>query len=117
MHVCIQVQHSPLSTQVRNYATRRLGYGGEEVITFERYLYNILASDGSGEFALKHILEPFGWPREALEGRLEALGSTPVTFVYGQHDWMDPKHGVRVCKQLGKLRAPLNGTCVADKTV
>lgn len=94
---------------MRNYATRRFGFGGEEVEAFERYLYNILASDGSGEFALKHILEPFAWPREALEGRLQALGTTPVSFIYGEHDWMDPKHGARVCKKLAELRPPLNG--------
>ncbi len=161
----------PPQHQVRNYATRRFGFQAEEVAPFEQYLYNILAADGSGEFALRHILEPFAWPRVALEERLpvgiqgvgegvggvqgdgeatttgggkgggnghggvqhstqqntlnntvnnndstvstnnnnSAFATIPISFIYGEHDWMDPKHGARVCQQLKQLRTPLNG--------
>ncbi len=35
--------------------------------------YHILASRGSGEYALSHLLEPFAFPRHALEDRLHEL--------------------------------------------
>ena len=71
----------------------------EEVNSFQRYMYHVLAARGSGEFALNKILEPFAFPRSPLEDRLHAL-PVPITFIYGAHDWMDPKAAVRVCESL-----------------
>ena len=42
------------------------------------------AARGSGEFALRHLLAPFAWPRLAIEDRADQL-TVPVTFIYGEH--------------------------------
>ena len=31
----------------------------------------------------------------------------PVTFIYGEGDWMDPKGGARVCKEIREERGQL----------
>ena len=41
----------------------------------------------AGEFALPHLLAPGAWAREALVDSFSAL-RTPVTFMYGESDWM-----------------------------
>jgi len=71
----------------------------EEVAAFEKYMYHVVAAPGSGEFALNKILEPFAYPRAPLEDRMHEL-KVPVTFIYGSHDWMDPKAAARVCDSL-----------------
>lgn len=44
-----------------------------ELAAFEEYFYHITADRGSGEFALRHLLGPFAWARNALESRLHEL--------------------------------------------
>jgi hypothetical protein len=39
-----------------------------------------VAAPGSGEFALRHILAPFAWPRAPLEERMQQL-EVPITFI------------------------------------
>lgn len=45
----------------------------EEVAAFEDYFYHITAAKGSGEHALRHILKPFAWAQQPLEGQLQHL--------------------------------------------
>jgi len=45
----------------------------EEVAAFEDYFYHITAAKGSGEHALRHILKPFAWAHQPLEGQLQHL--------------------------------------------
>lgn len=75
---------------VHRYARGRFQQGlalsDAEVDRFESYFYHILAARGSGEFALRHILAPFAWPRQALEDRCANL-KVPVTFFYGVWRW------------------------------
>ncbi len=60
----------------------------EELTAFEQYFYHITADRGSGEFALRHLLGPFAWARNALESRLHELkvcgpsGQTPPLDVH-----------------------------------
>lgn len=56
------------------------GMTEDEVAAFERYFYHITAADGSGEYALRHLLGPFAWARHPLEGRLQDL---KVGFLQG----------------------------------
>ena len=35
------------------------------------------------------------------------LMQVPVTFIYGEGDWMDPKGGARVCKEIREERGQL----------
>ena len=71
---------------VQRYARGRFQQGlalsDAEVARFESYFYHILVARGSGEFALRHILAPFAWPRQALEERCADL-QVPVTIFYG----------------------------------
>lgn len=90
------------------YAGRRFNFDERELSAFRPYLYAVLGARGSGEHALRHLLRPFAWPVEPLEGRLPALQRVPVTFIYGERDWTDPRNGQRVCDSLRALRQPLN---------
>lgn len=73
----------------------------EEGQLFKDYCYQIAAAPGSGEFALRHLLSPGAWAYAPLEERLAEL-KVPVTFIYGEHDWMRPEHAIRVCGQLSQ---------------
>lgn len=74
-------------------------------------MYGIVAAKGSGEYALRHILEPFAFARSPLESRLSGL-SVPVTFIYGESDWMDRKAGQRALDSIKKSRKILSeGDC------
>lgn len=94
---------------------------GFDFEAFKRYLYGITAADASGEMAL-HVLLAFGaharqpmGPRliEAArvgERREEDIAAgrpgplhklrAPVTFAYGQHDWMDINAGLAAVEAL-----------------
>ncbi|KAL6776482.1 CGI58 [Auxenochlorella protothecoides x Auxenochlorella symbiontica] len=99
---------------VARYARGRfqqgLAFNDDEVARFESYFYHILAARGSGEFALRHILAPYAWPRSALEERCADL-SVPVTFFYGDKDWMDPAGAKRMVAALAQQRSP---ACESD---
>lgn len=51
-----------------------------------------LSSLVTDAFAVAHILAPSVHARLPLVHRMGAL-KIPVTFVYGNHDWMDPSGG------------------------
>lgn len=61
------------------------------------------------QFALRHILEPMAWAVLPFEKQAPSL-TVPVTFVYGENDWMDPEAGRRICKDLTALHKYKNGT-------
>ena len=50
-----------------------MGLSDAEVAAFEEYFYHIMASRGSGEHALRHLLGPFARGKHPLEGRLHEL--------------------------------------------
>ncbi|KAF5842719.1 Alpha/Beta hydrolase protein [Dunaliella salina] len=89
------------------YVSRR--FAGDipphEVEWFKRYFYHQLAAQGSGEYALRHLLSPGAWAHEPLQKRLRDL-KVPVTFIYGKNDWMRPHHAVELCDELKKERQP-----------
>ena len=60
--------------------TRQQQLGPEEAEAFGEYHYHTMAPPGSGEFALRHILAPFAWPRNPLEHRMQHL-ECPITFL------------------------------------
>lgn len=74
-----------------------------EANVFKDYFYHIAAAPGSGEFALRHILAPGAWAHDPLEERLMQL-KVPVTFIYGEYDWMNPAAAVKVSAMLDKVR-------------
>lgn len=67
------------------------------------YIMNITLAKGSGEYCITHILEPSTQARMPLVDRIANLRKNmPVTFVYGDHDWMDPMGGKQSVEALTK---------------
>ena len=89
-------------SMVDGYTRRRFKQGQAlseaEERAFGDYMYHVLAARGSGEFALRHLLEPFAFPRDALEGRRQEL-RVPVTFIYG---WVGARAGAACGGVLGR---------------
>ena len=58
------------------------------------YITNITLAKGSGEYCISHILGFGAHAHLPLVDRVYALRKgMPVTFMYGDHDWMDPRGG------------------------
>ena len=115
----------PFGRRIEGYTRRRFQMRGknlseQETVPFEKYMYHVLAAPGSGEFALNKILEPFAFPRQPLEDRLHEL-KVPVTFIYGEFDWMDPKAAARVCSVLesqpGRTSTAANKLAKKDREI
>ncbi|KAK9821605.1 hypothetical protein WJX81_005670 [Elliptochloris bilobata] len=96
-----------ISKYARNRFREGMGLSDAEVAAFEEYFYHIMAARGSGEHALRHLLAPFARARHPLEGRLQEL-RVPVSFVYGEHDWMQPSAGQRVAAATMRARGRLS---------
>lgn len=109
---CLMPCHPTPSTALtlqtsRHNSLQGLAFNDDEVARFESYFYHILAARGSGEFALRHILAPYAWPRSALEERCADL-SVPVTFFYGACVWDVGEAGGREGKA-GDGSGPFSG--------
>ncbi|KIY53991.1 alpha/beta-hydrolase [Fistulina hepatica ATCC 64428] len=89
---------------IGKYSSRRFpSLEEDEVRDMHDYLLNITLAKGSGEYCISHILAPGAHARWALVDRIDAV-KVPVTFVYGDHDWMDPQGGqdsVEVMRKAG----------------
>jgi cardiolipin-specific phospholipase len=75
----------------------------EEQQAVADYLHCNSALPGSGEFALKYLLDPFGMARNPLMRRIPLLKVPQVTFLYGSDDWMDSSGGLdtkKFCEQM-----------------
>jgi len=85
---------------ISRYASRRFAAFPEEVQKeLFNYLYQISSARGSGEYVLAHVLAPGAYARWPLITRIGVL-NTPVTVIYGDHDWMDEKGGYDTIKLL-----------------
>ena len=58
-------------------------------VIFVPFQYHLCAQPGSGEYALPRVLKPSIFAYDPLENRLGQSDVTKVTFLYGDHDWMD----------------------------
>lgn len=87
---------------VGKYSSRRFsGLTEEETRDMHDYILNITLSKGSGEYCISHILAPYAHARMPLVDRIAAL-KLPITFIYGEHDWMDPQGGLQSLENLRK---------------
>lgn len=59
-------------------------------------------------------MAPFAWGRAPLEDRLSAL-KVPVTFIYGEQDWMDPRGAQTVCNNIAREQGPPKNS--TDRTI
>lgn len=65
------------------------------------------------QFALRKLLKPFAWAQCPMESRAAEL-QPPVTFIYGENDWMDPSAGERICKMLRAAAPAAAGSSAID---
>ncbi|CAK5275774.1 unnamed protein product [Mycena citricolor] len=87
---------------IGKYSARRFtGLTPEETNSMHDYIQHITLAKGSGEYCISHILAPGAHARMPLVDRVAAL-KIPVTFVYGDHDWMDPEGGEQSVENLRK---------------
>jgi cardiolipin-specific phospholipase len=108
---------------IRQYSSRRFsGLTEEETRDMHDYILNITLAKGSGEYCIcmcfdshheskgvltycpsrpAHILAPGAHARLPLVDRIDKL-KIPVTFVYGDHDWMDPSGGSQSIENMRK---------------
>lgn len=95
------------------YTTRRFGALPEdELKALHAYCQGIFLAKGSGEYSLSHILLPAAWARVPLIDRIAPLSKTlPVSFVYGETDWMDVKSGKDIVKKLREEGQNPLGSC------
>jgi cardiolipin-specific phospholipase len=85
---------------VGKYSSRRFtGLSEEDTRDLHDYILNITLAKGSGEYCISHILAPGAHARMPLVDRIAAL-KIPVTFVYGDSDWMDPEGGSQSVENL-----------------
>ncbi|EDR14734.1 uncharacterized protein LACBIDRAFT_305719 [Laccaria bicolor S238N-H82] len=85
---------------IGKYSSRRFsGLTDEDTRDMHDYIMNITLAKGSGEYCISHLLEPGAHARMPIVDRIDAL-KIPVTFVYGDHDWMDPIGGQQSVERL-----------------
>ena len=95
---------------VGKYSSRRFpSLTPSETRDMHEYLLNLTLSKGSGEYCISHILAPGAWAHMPLVDRVAMLPKEmPVTFVYGDQDWMDPVGGFESVERL-RLAGNPNG--------
>ncbi|KAF7301484.1 AB hydrolase-1 domain-containing protein [Mycena indigotica] len=87
---------------VGKYSSRRFtGLTDEETRAMHDYILHITLAKGSGEYSISHLLAPGAHARRPMVDRVSAL-KMPITFVYGDHDWMDPEGGEKSVENLRK---------------
>ncbi|KAK7060339.1 hypothetical protein VNI00_001104 [Paramarasmius palmivorus] len=87
---------------VGKYSARRFsGLTETDTRDMHDYILNITLAKGSGEYCISHILAPGAYARLPLVDRVSAL-KIPVTFVYGDQDWMDPEGGYQSVEEMRK---------------
>ncbi|KAI0742130.1 alpha/beta-hydrolase [Irpex lacteus] len=91
---------------VGKYSSRRfIGLGMEDTNAMHEYILNITLAKGSGEYCISHLLAPGAHARRPMVDRIHDV-KVPVTFVYGDQDWMDPAGGTA---SIERLRQAGNG--------
>eukprot|EP00127_Corallochytrium_limacisporum_P000317 Clim_evm12s11 gene=Clim_evmTU12s11 len=85
--------------------SRFLGLKEHERQIISDYMYAISVLPGSSEYCMNSILQAGAYARQPLINRIEDLDA-PVTFLYGEVDWMDSSWGekaLEVMKGDGKV--------------
>ncbi|PWN48829.1 alpha/beta-hydrolase [Violaceomyces palustris] len=92
------------------YTSRRFGsLPDEELRSLHAYCQSIFLGKGSGEYCLAHLLAPGAYARSPMVDRVDGL-KIPVSYLYGQHDWMDVKGGRESVRRLN-LAGNRRATC------
>lgn len=87
---------------VGKYSSRRFAsQSAEDVRDLHAYIYGTSVMRGSGEFCISHLLAPGAFARMPMVDRMGGL-KVPVTFMYGDNDWMDVEGGRAAKKVLAQ---------------
>lgn len=87
---------------VGKYSSRRFGsLSPDDTRDLHGYIWTISRAKGSSEYCISHLLAPGAYARMPLVERVDKL-KIPVTFVYGDKDWMDPKGGLESIERMKK---------------
>ena len=79
---------------VERYAVRRYGLADEEYNeALADYIYAIQSLGTGSSASMNQLLAPIAQPRVPIAPIVEKL-PMPVTYIYGEHDWMNPGSGV-----------------------
>ena len=79
---------------VERYAVRRYGLADEEYNeALADYIYAIQSLGIGSAASMNQLLAPIAQPKVPIAPIVEKL-PMPVTYIYGEHDWMDPRSGV-----------------------
>jgi len=76
------------------------GLSEREKAALGEYMHHTLAGDASGELALPHLLAPGAYAYQPLLPLISREISVPVTFIYGDGDWMDWRLGQQAVQAL-----------------
>ncbi|KAF5393773.1 hypothetical protein D9757_000245 [Collybiopsis confluens] len=102
---------------VGKYSSRRFtGLTEEETRNMHDYMLNITLKKASGEYCVSHILAPGAYARMPLVDRIAGLAKEriPITFVYGDQDWMDPEGGQESVERLRQAGNGLGRTYIVN---
>ncbi|KAE8232628.1 hypothetical protein CF326_g2336 [Tilletia indica] len=84
------------------YTSRRFSLlPDDDLRALHAYCHGIFTAKGSSEYCLAHILAPGAFARLPMLHRLTPL-RVPVSFIYGQYDWMDVTAGRAAVKALAE---------------
>ncbi|KAK1923840.1 Alpha/Beta hydrolase protein [Papiliotrema laurentii] len=84
------------------YTQRRFSAQSEEDRRdIHAYIYNTSILKGSGEYCISHLLAPGAYARIPIVDRINKV-KVPVTFMYGDNDWMDVDGGHASVAELKK---------------
>ncbi|BEI92887.1 uncharacterized protein CcaverHIS019_0505150 [Cutaneotrichosporon cavernicola] len=87
---------------VGKYSSRRFAsQSPDDVRDLHSYIYGTSVMRGSGEFCISHLLAPGAYARMPIVDRIAPL-KVPVTFMYGDSDWMDVEGGWAAKQVLAK---------------
>lgn len=87
---------------VGKYSARRFhSQSPEDVRDLHAYIWGTTSLKGSGEYCISHLLAPGAYARMPIVDRIGRL-RIPVTFMYGDNDWMDVKGGLQSKEILAK---------------
>ena len=87
-------------TVIKKSLKRRLANMPDNIINiFSQYIHQIHMKPKGSEVCISVLLAPFAYARNPLIDRIDGIGQTPVTFLYGEYDWMERETAEKLCEE------------------
>mmetsp|Transcript_98105 Transcript_98105/g.280791 ORF Transcript_98105/g.280791 Transcript_98105/m.280791 type:complete len:169 (-) Transcript_98105:87-593(-) len=88
---------------IQGYVNRRFHESVTNKPEFAEYMYQHWQGQASGELALQAMLSPGAFAKRPLIDRIPELNpKIPITFIYGDRDWMDIRPAQRIKRRLAQ---------------